>query len=106
MSTKKRKQRKDDDEPEWTPKQKRRVSQNLTCILHSSEVSTPGNFTSLKLCKPSADEKFSELCKIKGRRQNEKADSPYRMYRSMLKIPDSIIRIDPDTTGWHRGCYQ
>ena len=66
------KKRKKDDESEWSGGKKRqRLSSNQRCILHTSEVSNIGNFTSFITCKPSPDEKLEILHNIRDRRLKE-----------------------------------
>ena len=101
------KERKKADESEWSGGKKRqRLSSYQCCILHTSEVSNIGNFTSFIMCKPSPDEKLEILHNIRDRRLKEKADSKNRMEDVCKLIPDSLSDVDLENTGWHRGCHQ
>ena len=97
----------DDEEDEWSAKPSKKKSKlDEICILHSKDVTTLGNFTSLSSCKVPATEKLDALQKIRDRRLKESADSKHRMQIVCEKIPASLANVNLETTGWHRGCYQ
>ena len=101
------KKRKKDDESEWSGGKKRqRLSSNQRCILHTSEVSNIGNFTSFIMCKPSPDEKLEILHNIRDRRLKEKTDPKHGMEDVCKLIPDSLSDMHLENAGRHRGCHQ
>ena len=100
------KKRKYDGDSDWDKVPSKKVPLNQRCILHSWQVSNFGNFTKLKLSKPSPAEKLRALQNIRDRRLKENEDSPLRMQHVCDLIPDTLTGLDLDNTGWHRGCYQ
>ena len=100
------KKRKHDADSDWgkTSNKKAQLSQHY--ILHSCQVSKFGNFTKLKLSKPSPAEKLRALRNIRDRRLKENVDSPLRMQNVCDLIPETLSGLDLDNSGWHRGCYQ
>ena len=98
--------RKHGEDPDWGEGANKKSRPEQCCILHSSQLSNFGNFTKLRLSKPSPAEKLSVLHRIRDRRLKENVDSPLRMQRVCDLIPHSVNGLDLDNTGWHRGCYQ
>ena len=95
-----------EDDDDWGGNKKKRNDKKIKCILHSPSTSNFGNFTSFKNCKPSAEEKLKILQKIRVRRLKENIDSPACMQDVCDLIPDSLVGLDLEKTGWHRKCHQ
>ena len=97
------KKRKKDEKSEWSGDKKRqRLSSNRHCILHKSEISNIGNFTSF-ICVNHLQTKSLKFCiiyKTEDWKKTQVLNITWKMYANWFQIPSQMWTLrTPDGIG-------